>query len=324
MPHDIEEQLVKHLTDVHSIEEQALTQMRKAPELAGDPELAAIFARHLIETQRQERWVRGRLEAHDAEPSTVKDVAGKAGGVGMVMFARFSPDTPGKLVNHAFSYEHMEIAAYELLARVAERAGDGVTVAVANEIADEEREMASRLEANFDRAVAASLRDQDPDDLDQQLNGYLADAHAIEHQSIALLEGGLKILDEPRAAAVFEQHLSETREQERRVTARLAERGSSPSRIKDIGMGLGGFNIGAFFRAQPDTPVKLIGFAFAFEHLEVAGYEQLQRVAERAGDETTAILAADLSGQERATAIRIAALFDPAVEAALAEQGIAG
>src|SRR3954453_16233295 len=137
MPSDIQEQLVKHLADAHSIEEQALTQMRRAPEIAGDPRLAELFEQHLAETERHEGLVRERLEAHGAEPSTMKDLAGKAGGVGMVLFARFNPDTPGKLVNHAYSYEHMELAAYELLARVAERAGDTETVAVAREIATE-------------------------------------------------------------------------------------------------------------------------------------------------------------------------------------------
>ena len=313
MADDIHEQLIKHLTDVHSIEEQALTQMRRAPKIAGDPELAAAFERHLVETERHEQLVRGRLEAHGAEPSRVKDLAGKAGGIGMVMFARFNADTPGKLVNHAFSYEHMELAAYELLARVAERAGDAETVQVAREIAAEEREMASRLEANFDRAVAASLRDVDPGDLDEQLNSYLADAHAIEQQSIALLQGGQRIVAEPQATELFERHLGETREQSRRVEERLEARGSSSSRIKDIGLRLGGFNLGGFFGAQPDTPAKLIGFAFAFEHLEIAGYEQLKRVAQRAGDNQTAALAAELADEERATADRIAQLWDAAV-----------
>ena len=32
-------------------------------------------------------------------------------------------------------------------------------------------------------------------------------------------------------------------------------------------------------RAQPNTPAKLAGFAFAFEHLEIAAYELLRRVA---------------------------------------------
>jgi ferritin-like metal-binding protein YciE len=322
MPDRIEEQLVKHMTDVHSIEEQALTQMRQAPEIAGDSELAAAFERHLVETERHELLVRERLEHYDAEPSKLKDLAGKAGGVGMLMFAQFNPDTPGKLVNHAYSYEHMEVAAYELLARVADRADDRETAAVAREIADEEREMAKRLEVNFDRAVAASLRDQDPEDLDEQLDSYLADAHAIEQQSIALLEGGQKIVEEPGAKALFGEHLAETREHARRVAERLEARGSGPSRIKDIGMRLGGFNIGAFFGAQPDTPAKLVGFAFAFEHLELAAYEQLRRVAERAGDQRTAELAAELADDERRTAARIAELWDAAVDSALAEQGI--
>jgi ferritin-like metal-binding protein YciE len=322
MPNDIQEQLIKHLTDVHSIEEQALTQMRRAPDIAGDPELASIFERHLVETERHERLVRERLEAHDADPSTVKDLAGKAGGVGMVLFAQFNPDTPGKLVNHGYSYEHMELAAYELLARVAERAGDHETVAMANEIAAEEREMAERLEANFDRAVAASLRDQEPDDLDEQLNSYLADAHAIEQQSISLLEGGQKIVDEPRASKLFEDHLAETRIQESELEERLSERDSSPSKIKDIGLRLGGLNIGAFFGAQPDTPAKLIGFAYAFENLEVAGYEQLKRVAERAGDQETVALADRLAAEERDAAAKVFDLFDPAVDAALAEQEV--
>jgi len=322
MSADIHEQLIKHLTDVHSIEEQALIQMRQAPQIAGDPELASAFERHIGETERQESMVRERLEAHGADPSKLKDLAGKAGGVGMLMFARFNPDTPGKLVSHAFSYEHMEIAAYELLARVAQRAGDPETVEIAHEIAAEEREMAERLEANFDRAMIASLRDQDPDDLDEQLNSYLADAHAIEHQAIALLEGAPKLVNEPRAVELFAQHLDETREQQRRVEQRLEARGSSPSRIKDIGMRLGGFNIGAFFGAQPDTSAKLIGFAFAFEHLEIAAYEQLKRVAERVGDAETVRLAEQVAEEERTMAARIAELWDPAVDAALAEQGI--
>jgi ferritin-like metal-binding protein YciE len=324
MPADINEQLSKHLTDVHSIEEQALVQMRRAPEIAGDPELAGAFERHLGETERQEWLVRERLEAQDAGPSTIKDLAGKAGGIGMVLFAELSPDTPGKLVSHAYSYEHMEIAAYELLARVAERAGDTETVEIANAIGAEERAMAARLEANFDRAVAASLRDQDPDDVGDQLSSYLADAHAIEEQAITLLEGAVKRLSDVDAAvAVFSDHLAETRTHERAITARLEARGSSPSRIKDIGLRLGGFNIGAFFGAQPGTPAKLTGFTYAFEHLEIAAYEQLRRVAERAGDPETITTADRIAAEERAVAAKIEGLWDVVVDAALIEQGVA-
>ena len=87
-------------------------------------------------------------------------------------------------------------------------------------------------------------------------------------------------------------------------------------------MRLGALNWGAFFQAQPDTPGKLAAFAYAFEHLEIGGYEQLLRVAGRAGDGETAGLAARILEQERAAAGKVAERFDEATAAALASQGV--
>src|SRR3954465_9002843 len=196
---DPQTQLVKYLTDAPSIEEQALVQMKRAPELVEGP-LAESFQRYLGETESQEQRVRGRLEAHDASPSTLKDAAGKGGGFGMVLFAKSQPDTPAKLAMHAFSYEHMEVAAYELLARAAREAGDAETAAMAEAIADEEREMAGRVAAAFDEAVEQALREVDPDDLGGQLDSYLSDVHALEGQSKQLLEKS-KEMDVPAPLA---------------------------------------------------------------------------------------------------------------------------
>ncbi len=69
--------------------------------------------------------MRGRLETHGGSPSKLKDAVMKASGPGFVLFAKSQPDTPGKLATHAYSYEHLELASYELLLRVARRAGDG-------------------------------------------------------------------------------------------------------------------------------------------------------------------------------------------------------
>ena len=315
----VDDQLIKHLTDAHSIEEQALVQMRRAPGLAGDPALAEVFEAHIGETEDHERRVRDRLEALIAEPSTVKDLAGKAGGVAMAWFAKLNPDTPGKLTAHAYSYEHMELAAYELLERVAQRAGDERTAAMAREIAGEEAAMAERLEDRFDVAVDASLREVRPDDLGEQLDKYLSDAHAIENQALSLLEGGPKIAGDAELARLFEEHLAETREQERRVTERLEARGASPSRAQDAALRVSGFGAGGFFGAQPDTPAKLTGFAFAFEHIECASYELLGRMAERAGDAATVDLARSILDQERAMAARLREHFDAAVDVTLAD-----
>jgi ferritin-like metal-binding protein YciE len=318
----LDEQLDAYLSDAHAIEEQALPQMRAAPGMADDPELAAIFREHLAETERHEQRISDRLEARGRSPSRIKETIFKAGGFAFVLFAKSQPDTTGKLVSHALSYEHLELAGYELLTRAAQRAGDEETASVAREIRDQEQAMAERLEASFDRAVDASLREVDPDDLGEQLTKYLSDAHAIEAQAMQLLQRGPKIAGDAELARLYAEHLEETREQQRLVEARLEAHGSSPSRLKDAAMRLGALNWAGFFQAQPDTPGKLAAFAYAFEHLEIGGYEQLRRVAERAGDADTERVVGRILGEERAMAGRLALYWDRALDASLAAQEV--
>src|SRR5215211_790590 len=319
----LDDQLDKYLTDAHSIEEQALPQLRAAPDIAGDRALAAIFEQHLTETEEQERLVRERLEARGSSPERIKDAVMKAGGFGFVLFAQSQADTPGKLTAHAYSYEHLELAGYELLMRVAERAADPETAAVARRIREEERRMAERLEGAFDRAADASLEATGAEDAAAELDKYLADAHALEEQAKQLLARGQKIGGDPELEDLYAEHLEESEHQQRLVWARLEARGASPSRLKDAAMRLGALNWGAFFQAQPDTPGKLAAFAYAFEHLEIAGYELLWRVARRAGDQDTIAAAQRVLAQERSMAERLAASFDRAVEASLSAQGVA-
>lgn len=317
MARSIEDQLTKYLTDVHSIEVQALAQLERAPDIAGEERLAAAFRDHLDETRDQERLVREQLKERGADSSTLKDIAGRVGGWAMIAFAQINPDTPGKLTAHAYSYEHMELAAYELLTRAARRAGDETVAAMAQRIGAQEQAMAERLAGCFDRAVEASLREKDDDGIRSELVSYLTDAHAIEAQAIQVLQAGPRIVGFEALAEVFRQHLEETREQQRLVEERLRAHDARPSRFQNTGMRIGGLNIGAFFTAQPDTPAKLAGFAFAFEHLEIAAYELLRRVAERAGDGETVTTAERILAEERAAADRIAATWDGAMEVAL-------
>jgi ferritin-like metal-binding protein YciE len=322
MPADsLDEQLTKYLTDAHAIELQALAQMRAAPDLARDHQLAAAFAAHCSETEEHERIVRERLQARNASPAKVKDLLGALTGKGFVAFARAQPDTPGKLVAHAFSYEHMELAAYDVLERLAERVGDADTASAARTIAAQETAMAGRLRGRFDLAVEASLREVPGDDLGEHLDDYLADAHAIEAQSLVLLAKAPDLAGVPELAAAYTEHKAETEAQQRRVEQRLQARGSSPSRIKDAALRLGGLNWGAFFAAQPDTPIKLAAFSYAFEHLEVAAYELLLRVARRAEDGETVQIAERALVEENAAAERLRTLFAPALDASLPARG---
>lgn len=318
MPSDeLQQQLIKYLADAHSIEEQALQQMKKAPKISNDPQISEAFARHLEETERHEQLTRERLEALGASPSKFKDLVMRAGGEGFVWFARSQPDGTGKLVTHGYSYEALELGSYEMLLRVALAAGDHETARIAREIRDDEQRMFDRLGASFDRSVETSLQEVSGKEPEAHLVHYLRDAHALENQAKGLLTNGPKLVDDAILARLFEEHLAETEHHEALVEQRLEAHGESPSKLKDLAMKMGALNWGGFFAAHPDTVGKLNVFAFAFEHLEIGGYEQLKRVAERAGDTETAAAADRILVEEREAARKLAAQFDRTAELSL-------
>jgi ferritin-like metal-binding protein YciE len=90
----------------------------------------------------------------------VKEAGGIVGALmkGVLDMAR--PEKAGRNARDGYATEHMEIASYELLARIASRAGDEETAAAAREIIAEEQAMAKKIEANWDRFAELSLREQ--------------------------------------------------------------------------------------------------------------------------------------------------------------------
>jgi ferritin-like metal-binding protein YciE len=141
----LQDQLVKYLTDVHSTEQNALRTLRTGAESVDDPELAAFFREHLAETEEHERLVKQRLDALDASPSTLKDVAQKGIATVTGAVANAAPDTAGKMAIQAYAFEHLEIASYRMLRQVAERAGDHETVLAAGRILAQEHAAVERL-----------------------------------------------------------------------------------------------------------------------------------------------------------------------------------
>jgi UDP-glucose 4-epimerase len=299
---EVEQKLIDQLADAHSIGEQAMAQMQRAPQIANGP-LAEIFAVHLSESEDQVQRVRGRLEAYGV------NLAGRGRGnrgIGPAVFAASRPNTPSKLVAHAFSYEHMEIAAYGLLEKTAVHAGDAATAAVARQSGEEAQRMADRLEASFDLAVDACLNGGDREELDTQLDRCLADVHAIERQGLQLLELAPQVIENEALQGFFRRHLRESEEHAEILREQIEVRGAEPAQMSDAVLRIVGMHVGAFLAAQPDTAAKLVGFAAAYEQLEIAAYEQLRRIARRAGDGKVTGAAGRILAEERAAAANLA------------------
>jgi ferritin-like metal-binding protein YciE len=159
MPQEaLEQQLVTYLADVHSTEQHALSALRVGADSVDDPELAAALRDHLAETEHHERLISGRLAAHGAGPSALKDVAQKGVAAVTGALAKAAPDTAGKMAIQAYAFEHLEIASYRMLHQVAERAGDHAIVRVADQILQQEYAAAEKLSELLERVADHDLQ----------------------------------------------------------------------------------------------------------------------------------------------------------------------
>ena len=175
--------------------------MIKAPDLAGDAKFAEDLRSHYVETEQQADLVQQRLEAYGESVSAVKNAIMKLGGKGFLLFARLQPETPGRLAAHAYAYEAMEWAGYEMLLRFAEEEGESETADVARTVGDQERRMMERIEGDFDGVEEASHRGLTAADLDKDLPKHVAEAHALESQAIHLLGKSEKIAGDAKLTA---------------------------------------------------------------------------------------------------------------------------
>ena len=157
MTSEIEQELVDALADAHAMEQQSLTTLRAAVKVAGDPQLEALYKGHIAETERHLELLEARLEGHDAGRSLLKDLGGRVSALALGTGVVAQKNTPAKLVAVAYGYENFEVASYELLKRVAQRAGDQDAVEMADKILVNERQAAEKLAASYDLALERSL-----------------------------------------------------------------------------------------------------------------------------------------------------------------------
>jgi ferritin-like metal-binding protein YciE len=157
MTENLEQQLVKQLVDAHAMEKQAIQLLDKGAGIVGDEEIARIFRAHLVQTEEHERYIAERLQAHGESPSKLKDAAMQVAALALGVGAKAMPDTPARLATLAFAFENLEIAAYGILRRVAERAGDRETVAVVDRIVEQEEAAAELVRGTLDRIVELTL-----------------------------------------------------------------------------------------------------------------------------------------------------------------------
>jgi ferritin-like metal-binding protein YciE len=153
----LQQKLVDYIEDAHALEQNVLQMLNSMAATTQDEEILQEIEHHKVETERHEELLRGRLEALGATPSIRKEtqslVAALAKGVSDQVRG-------GKNARDAFVTEHVEIAAYELLERLAQRAGDEETARIAREIRADEQAMAQKIAARWDKSLDLTLAEE--------------------------------------------------------------------------------------------------------------------------------------------------------------------
>jgi ferritin-like metal-binding protein YciE len=157
---DLQKQVVKYLTDAHAMEQMSLASLKGLIATSDDPVFKDHFEHHLRDTEQQIDRIRRRLEALGESPSAMKDMGAKLPTMAKGIVDAARDDNAGKNLRDFYANEHLEVAAYELLQRVAQRAGDADTASLAREICSEERSEGQWAESQWDRAAELSLREE--------------------------------------------------------------------------------------------------------------------------------------------------------------------
>lgn len=158
--------------------------------------------------------------------------------------------------------------------------------------------------------------------LQQKLVDYIQDAHALEQNVLQMLNSMAATMQDEEILQEIEHHKMETERHEQLLRERLEALGASASIRKESHSIVGALLKGAADQVRGDKAGKNARDAFVTEHVEIASYELLERLAQRAGDEETAEVARRIRADEEAMARKIAARWDKFLDLTLAEEGI--
>jgi len=157
---ELESKLGDYVEDAHAMETNVLQMLDSMISTTEDQQILRQLEQHRKQTERHQVRLRQRLEALGRGTSVRKETQTLAGALLKGVTDRVRGDKPGKNARDGFITEHMEIAAYELLERLAERAGDSKTAQVARQNRRDEEAMAKKIAGNWDKTLDLTLQEE--------------------------------------------------------------------------------------------------------------------------------------------------------------------
>lgn len=160
--------------------------------------------------------------------------------------------------------------------------------------------------------------------IQEKVVAYVEDAHAMEQGVLRMLDSMIASTKDPELKSMLEHHQEETKEQSARLERRLGELGEDPSRVKDVGTSVLALPKGLFDQLRSEKPSRNARDGYMTEHMEIASYQLLERVAGRIGDQRTVDIARQNRREEEEMARKIDSSWDKVVDLTLGDEGSAG
>jgi ferritin-like metal-binding protein YciE len=155
----LQERLVDYLQDAHVMERNSLLMLKSMLSHTQDPETRQMLEHHVEETEQHESRLRSRLEALGEGTSKSREGGALLGSMFKGVLDQVRSEKPSKDARDGYLTEQLEIASYELLQRLAHRAGDNKTAEIARLNLKDERAMAEKIASSWDKVIDLTLEE---------------------------------------------------------------------------------------------------------------------------------------------------------------------
>ena len=157
---ELERELAKQIDEAIAMEQTVLRVLDSVIYGMDDEEVRDALRLHKVESERHIDRLEARLEVYGRSPSLVREAGGILTGVMKSVIDLTRGEKAARGARDAYATEHLEIATYQLLERLAVRAGDEATAQVARDNRAEEERMAAWIDAHWDLFAELALAEK--------------------------------------------------------------------------------------------------------------------------------------------------------------------
>ncbi len=162
----LRDKLADYVEDAHALESSVVDNLDTMIGTIDDPKLKEVLQRNRQVSRQHVERLKQRLEHLDRGTPVRKRIEGVALALMKGVSDVLRTDAPGKVGRDAYLLAHTQVAAYELLGRLAESAGDTQTAELAREHLAEDKKCADEVASQWDgffELTLAGWREAAPD-----------------------------------------------------------------------------------------------------------------------------------------------------------------